>query len=171
MLRQPDLGGIEMWAQTLVGPATFELQDVEPPEESSLAEGDVLLRVLAGGICGSDLPYFKGAPQLGAAVGPQPYRPARPGFPLHEVVGEVVASRFADIEVGGRVVGWASRTDALSEYIIARGAGLGPYDPSLAPTTAILLQPLACVIYALEQVSGIEGSSAAVIGLGPIGVL
>jgi L-iditol 2-dehydrogenase len=160
-----------MWAQTLVAPARFELQDVPAPEEGQVGADEVLLRVLAGGICGSDLPYFKGAPQLGSAGGPEPYRPLRPGFPLHEVVGEVLASRHPEVRVGTRVVGWASRTDAMSEYLIARGAGLGEYDPDLPPATAILLQPLACVMYALDQIPDIEGARAAVIGLGPIGVL
>lgn len=160
-----------MWAQTLVAPATFEQQDVPAPDEAHLGDEEVLLRVLAGGICGSDLPYFKGAPQLGTTGGSEPYRPYRPGFPLHEVVGDVMASRHPDVGVGSRVVGWASGTDAMSEYIVARGGGLGEYDPALSPATAILLQPLACVIYALEQVPGIEGAAAAVIGLGPIGVL
>ncbi len=160
-----------MWAQTLVAPAKFELQDVPAPNEGQVGDGEVLLRVLAGGICGSDLPYFKGASQLGTVGGPRPYRPYRPGFPLHEVVGEVLASRHPEVRVGTRVVGWASKTDAMSEYLIARGAGLGEYDPELPPAVAILLQPLACVIYALEQVPDIEGARAAVIGLGPIGVL
>jgi threonine dehydrogenase-like Zn-dependent dehydrogenase len=160
-----------MWAQTLVAPARFEMQDVQAPEEGDVGADEVLLRVLAGGICGSDLPYFKGAPQLGTVGGPHPYRPYRPGFPLHEVVGEVMVSRHPEVRVGTRVVGWASKTDAMSEYLIARGAGLGEYDPELPPATAILLQPLACVLYALEQVPDIEGARAAVIGLGPIGVL
>lgn len=160
-----------MWAQTLVAPARFEMLDVPAPGEEQVGADEVLLRVLAGGICGSDLPYFKGAPQLGTTAGAEPYRPYRPGFPLHEVVGEVLASRHPDVRVGSRVVGWASGTDAMSEYLIARGAGLGGYDPDLSPATAILLQPLACVIYALDQIPDIEGVRAAVIGLGPIGVL
>src|ERR1700759_1578059 len=141
-----------MWAQTLVAPARFELQDVQAPEEGEVGTDEVLLRVLAGGICGSDLPYFKGAPQLGTAGGPHPYRPYRPGFPLHEVVGEVMVSRHPEGRVGTRVVGVASRTDAMSQYPCARCAGLGEYDPKLPPAPAILLQPLACVLYALEQV-------------------
>jgi L-iditol 2-dehydrogenase len=160
-----------MWAQTLVAPARFELQDVQAPTAGEVGTDEVLLRVLAGGICGSDLPYFKGAPQMGTIGGPHPYRPYRPGFPLHEVVGEVMASQHPEVHVGTRVVGWASKTDAMSEYLIARGAGLGEYDPDLPPATAILLQPLACVIYALDQIPDIEGARAAVIGLGPIGVL
>ena len=53
------------------------------------------------------------------------------GFPIHEVVGEVVASRHRSIGIGDRVVGWASGFDGLMEYVVADGDGLAPYDPAL----------------------------------------
>ena len=156
-----------MWAHTITAPYSFVRLEVPAPTASDLGEGEVLLRVLAGGICGSDLPAFTGAGLLGMADGGANI----PGAPLHEVVGEVIASRDADLVIGARVVGWASARNAIAEYIVADGAGLYEYDARLAPETAVLLQPLACVIYALQQLTGIDGARAAVIGLGPIGVL
>ena len=80
------------------------------------------------------------------------------GFPIHEVVGEVIASRHRSHGVGDRVVGWASGFDGLMEYVVADGDGLAPYDPALSPQHAVALQPLACVLYALEQLPEPQGS-------------
>ena len=40
-----------------------------------------------------------------------------PGYPLHEVVGEVVAG---DLPAGTRIVGWAEGHYGLAEYYVAR---------------------------------------------------
>ena len=54
------------------------------------------------------------------------------GFPIHEIVGEVVASRHRSHGIGDRVVGWASGFDGMMEYVVADGDGLAPFDPSLS---------------------------------------
>ncbi|MGY1915258.1 zinc-binding dehydrogenase [Blastococcus sp. SYSU DS0973] len=159
-----------MWAQRLSGPFTFERVEVGAPRADGLAEGQVLLAPKAGGICGSDLPFFKGAPFLHAANPGSATTPA-PGFPMHEVVGEVVASRHPAHAAGDRVVGWASAFDGLAELVVTDGEGLAGYDTGMAPTTAVMLQPLACVLYAVEQLGDVRGRTVAVIGQGPIGLL
>jgi threonine dehydrogenase-like Zn-dependent dehydrogenase len=93
------------------------------------------------------------------------------GFPIHEVMGEVIASRHRSHGVGDRVVGWASGFDGLMQYVVADGDGLAPCDPALTPQHAAALQPLACVLYALEQLPNIKGNHVAVIGQGSIGLL
>jgi L-iditol 2-dehydrogenase len=156
-----------MWAETVVAPATCERLEVEPPRLDDLAEGQVLLRTLAAGICGSDLPAF-----LNGALRSDPHpETVVPGFPLHEVAGEVLASRDPALPVGALVVGWASGRNAGAELVVAEGAGLAPYDAELTPGEAIVLQPLACAIHALKSVRDTAGSCAAVLGLGPIGLL
>jgi L-iditol 2-dehydrogenase len=155
-----------MWAYELTAPGTLQLVDVPTPRETELREGEVLLRVLAGGICGSDVPNFKGA----LSVVSPPSAARVPGYPMHEVVGEVVASRFPGISPGVRVVGWAVKTDALAEFVVTRGDNVNTYDESLPPTTAVLLQPLACALYTLNQLD-IVGQRVAIFGSGPIGVL
>ena len=159
-----------MWAQLLVGPGQFELVEVAAPTVDDLRDGEVLLRTLATGICGSDLPRFRG---VVAAAGDSPASrfADRVGQPLHEIVGEVLASRHRDVVVGTRVVGWASGFDALREFVVTRGDEVNTYAPDLAPTTAVLLQPLACVLYVLDRLTGVAGARVAVLGLGPIGVL
>jgi L-iditol 2-dehydrogenase len=159
-----------VWCYRLVAP--YEFERIEVPEHSpeSLTDGQVLLRFLAAGICGSDLPGFRGTQgklpgDTGASAA------GMNGFPVHEIVGEVLASRHPDHRQGDRVVGWASGFDGLMARVIADGNGLAPYDPSLTPELAIGLQPLACVLYAIEQLPNLAGRRVAVIGQGSIGLL
>ncbi|CQD24920.1 oxidoreductase, zinc-binding dehydrogenase [Mycolicibacterium conceptionense] len=159
-----------MWAYRLVAPYTFERQEVSEPSPESLTEGQVLLDFLAAGICGSDLPGFRGTQgKLPADTGC--CAAEMNGFPIHEIVGEVLASRHPDHRPGERVVGWASGFDGLMGRVIADGAGLVAYDPALAPELAVGLQPLACVLYAVEQLPDLRGRHVAVIGQGSIGLL
>jgi L-iditol 2-dehydrogenase len=160
-----------MWAQVLSAPHHFDQVETKAPTEADLVEGEVLLRTLAGGLCGSDLPYFRGqVPLPWGAAAPDAYD-GLPGFPMHEVVGEVVASRSDTLRVGDKVVGWASGSDGLAEYIISAAAGLACYDQALSPTTAVMLQPLACVLDAAGRLPQVAGLDAVVLGLGPIGLL
>ncbi|MEN4400720.1 zinc-binding dehydrogenase [Mycolicibacterium senegalense] len=159
-----------MWSYRLVAPYTFERQEVSEPSPESLTEGQVLLDFLAAGICGSDLPGFRGTQgKLPADTGC--CAAEMNGFPIHEIVGEVLASRHPDHRPGERVVGWASGFDGLMGRVIADGAGLVAYDPALAPELAVGLQPLACVLYAVEQLPDLRGRHVAVIGQGSIGLL
>ncbi|MGY1815709.1 zinc-binding dehydrogenase [Blastococcus sp. SYSU D00820] len=160
-----------MWARTLSGPFCFEQVEVEAPTAGSLPPGHVLLATRAGGICGSDLPYFRGLawPHPAAEAGRNVTR--APGFPMHEIVGEVVASRHPDHSPGDLVVGWASRFDGLAELVVTDGDEVARYDPGLPAVTAVMLQPLACVLYAVEQLGDVSGQPVAVIGQGPIGLL
>ena len=159
-----------MWSYRLVAPYTFERQEVSEPSPESLTDGQVLLDFLAAGICGSDLPGFRGT--QGKLPGDTGCCAAEmTGFPIHEIVGEVLASRHPDHRPGERVVGWASGFDGLMGRVVADGAGLVAYDPALTPEHAVGLQPLACVLYAVEQLPELEGRHVAVIGQGSIGLL
>ncbi|MBI3692770.1 MAG: zinc-binding dehydrogenase, partial [Mycolicibacterium aromaticivorans] len=159
-----------MWCYRLVAPYTFERVTVPDPPHERLRDGQVLLKFLAAGICGSDIPGFKGVQgRLPGDTGALAAEMA--GFPVHEIVGEVLASSHPDHRPGDRVVGWASGFDGLMEFVISDGNGLAPYDPSLRPAHAVGLQPLACILYALEQLPPLDGKRVAVIGQGSIGLL
>jgi len=154
-----------MWAYTLMAPATFSQQEVPEPHFDDAVADRVLLRALAGGICGSDLPLFRGLPPLQAA------HAGAPGYPMHEIVGEVERSTAPGLGLGERVVGWVSGMDGQRERLVVAANDVQAYDPTLPPTTAVLLQPLACVLSALAPLRGAPPRTAAVLGLGPIGVL
>src|SRR4051812_20965247 len=147
-----------MWAYTLTAPATLTRQEVPEPGVDDAASGGLLVRALAGGICGSDLPLFRGLPppQIAARAG-------APGYPLHEIVGEVERSSVPGLVPGERVVGWVSGMDGLREKLVLRADDVQAYDPALLPTTAVLLQPLACVLSALTPLRRATPHVAAVV--------
>jgi threonine dehydrogenase-like Zn-dependent dehydrogenase len=147
-----------MWAYQLVAPGRLQAVDTAEPTTEGLEQDSVILRVLAGGVCGSDIPKLDRVP------------PGPPGFPMHEVVGEVVASRHEALREGARVVGWATRSDALAEFVVTDGNQVCPYDKSLAPPDAVLIQPLACVLHAVQRLP-MSSATVGVVGLGPIGLL
>jgi L-iditol 2-dehydrogenase len=159
-----------MWSYRLVAPYTFERTNLAEKSAECLREGQVLLGFLAAGVCGSDLPPFRGVRgKIPGDTGPR--AAGMDGFPVHEIVGDVIASRHPDHRQGDRVVGWASGFDGLMERVVADGDGLALYDPALSPQHAVGLQPLACVLYALEQLPDLAGRRVAVIGLGSMGLL
>ena len=159
-----------MWSYRLVAPYVFERTAIPDKTPETLADGQVLLRFLAAGVCGSDLPAFRGA--KGRLPGDDGQSAAeKDGFPIHEIAGEVIASRHPEHRVGDRVVGWASGFDGMMEFVVSNGDGLAPYDPSLTPAQAIGLQPLACVLYACEQLPDLADRHVAIIGQGSIGLL
>jgi threonine dehydrogenase-like Zn-dependent dehydrogenase len=126
----------------------------------------VVARFEAGGICGSDLPSFLGARDLlvGASHG-------KPGYPLHEVVGEVRASAADDLPVGARVVGWPEGHLGLAERFAARADQVTVLDDELPPIHATVIQPLCTVLYAVRRLGDVRDASVAVIGQGSIGLL
>ena len=159
-----------MWSYRIVAPYQFERTTIADKTADDLVDGQVLLRFLAAGVCGSDMPAFRGA--RGRLPGDDGRSAAeKDGFPIHEIAGEVIASRHPGHRPGDRVVGWASGFDGLMERVISNGDGLAPYDPALTPAQAIGLQPLACVLYACEQLPDMAGRHVAIIGQGSIGLL
>lgn len=159
-----------MWAYAVTRPRELTLGSYPEPGPEDLTPGGVLLEVVAGGICGSDLPVFNGR---SANLGTDDVTAdaAAPGVPAHEVVGKVVASRHQDHGEGEVVVGWATRWNGLSELLITRGDDVIPANLGLDPSRVVMLQPLACVLYAIDRIGGIEGANVAILGLGPIGLL
>lgn len=159
-----------MWSYRIIAPYLFERTTIADKTPECLADRQVLLRFQAAGICGSDLPGFRGT--KGRLPGDDGRSAAeKDGFPIHEVAGEVIASRHPDHRPGDRVVGWASGFDGLMERVISDGDGLARYDSALTPAQAVGLQPLACVLYACEQLPDLTGRHVAIIGQGSIGLL
>lgn len=151
-----------MWA--FRQPAPYELERIEVPAPASPGAGEVLVRYRIGGICGSDLPAFTGVRN------PENPHTGTVGAPLHEIVGDVVASASGRLAVGDRVVGTAWPV-GLQELVTIPEANLHALSPTLPDVEAIVAQPLATVLCALDRVGELEGKRAAVFGLGPMGML
>ncbi|NKQ56165.1 zinc-binding dehydrogenase [Amycolatopsis sp. K13G38] len=161
-----------MWAFRLSAPAVLDKVSAGAPGPQALLDGQVMVKLAAGGLCGSDLPFFRGARNDVVPMDDESDYSMTPiGVSMHEIVGEVVASRDTALRTGAKVVGWATGMNGLAEYVVTDGASLAEYDPALAAGTAVMLQPLACVLYAVDQMGQVEGVDAAVLGLGPIGLL
>jgi threonine dehydrogenase-like Zn-dependent dehydrogenase len=154
----------QMWALRQPAPYEFERLDVPAPAPDTLVPGQVLVRYRLGGICGSDLPSFMGIRN------PQHPRTGMLGAPLHELVGDVVASTVDRLAVGDRVVGTVVPA-GLREVLAAPADQLHALSPTLPDGEAIAVQPLATVLCALGRLTDPAGKRAVVIGLGPIGML
>lgn len=151
------------------------LDPVEAPEPG---ENDVVVRVRACGICGSDLSYIK----MGGIL-----RAPGQTTPLgHEAAGEVikVGASVRDAQVGQRVVinpmqtpsfiGSGGPEGAFTEEVLIRDARLGdsllPMDPDLPWEVAALSEPLAVGLHGVNRADLRPGDKAVVFGCGPIGL-
>lgn len=151
-----------MWAYRVDGPGF--VQRVERPDRHpELAPGQVRLRFLVGGLCGSDMPKLNGlVVRKGAA--------AHDGAPIHEVVGEVVDSASDALPVGQRVVGTGGGATGLCEYLVESDRTLIPAPAELGDVEAVSIQSLGTVIRAADHLPDVAGKRVAVIGAGPIGL-
>lgn len=174
---------------------------VEPREERPLAEGEVRVRVEAGGICGSDLHYFHHA-RMG-------------DFPVREpfVLGHEAAGRIAEIGpgveagVGGLAVGdpvainpshpcgtchycRTGRENLCADMIFLGSSRRFPHVQGLFAETyvaparqcvpvpagtdagvAALAEPLSVCLHAASHAGPLLGRRVLVTGAGPIGAL
>ncbi|MEW5947099.1 MAG: alcohol dehydrogenase catalytic domain-containing protein [bacterium] len=150
---------------------------------------EVLLRVEAASICGTDV-HILSVP---------PGHPATPGAILgHEYVGEVVEAggRAAHLKPGDRVVVDPNVTCGLcrycaiglpnmcenmttlgifidggfAEYNVAPAKALHRISPGLAADAAIFAEPLSCVINGSRKLDLQAGESVVILGAGPIGL-
>ena len=154
--------------------------------------GQVLLRVLRAGICGSDLHARTDADasaDIAAEVGyDHLLRPAHTVVLGHEFAGEIVAygpGCRARWPAGTRVVGLpllrtggdvhmiglsVAAPGGYAQYMLAAEDALLPVPERLAPELAALTEPLAVARHAVRIGGPRRGDVAVVIGCGPIGL-
>ena len=176
----------------------WQLEYVELPDPTP-GPGQVLTRVLACGICGSDLHLVRhGAAQqqlsieLEADLPPDPMRPKRldPSRPVvmgHEFCCEVieVGHDATNLRVGDIVVSMPGIYDANGVYALGFAneypggyAELMVLSDVLAlkvpdgvtPRVAALTEPLAVGIHAVAKSRITQGDAAVVLGCGPVGL-
>ncbi|MCI0752209.1 zinc-dependent alcohol dehydrogenase [Teichococcus vastitatis] len=168
----------------------LELQDV--PEPPAPGRGEVLIRVAAAGICGSDLHAWEWTPGYEFMA---PHMPMTLG---HEFAGEVIAvgPEVDSFTPGDRVTAWptigcgecrACREDRRQDCQGRRILGLhcdGGFAPvviapasacfrlpeGLDPELAALAEPLSIADRAVETAEIGPGDAVLVLGPGPIGL-
>jgi (R,R)-butanediol dehydrogenase/meso-butanediol dehydrogenase/diacetyl reductase len=159
----------------VVAPGEVRVSETDTPRPG---ERDVLLRMRACGLCGTDVTYIQAGP---AMLG-------RKTVPLgHEPAGEIVAvgSAVTDLAVGDRVVvnpmaqptgviGNGGSEGALAEYLLIRNAVRGrsvEVFPDTVPfEVAALNEPLAVARHMVNRGSPSPESQVIVFGAGPIGL-
>jgi L-iditol 2-dehydrogenase len=175
------------------GPGDLRLEERPTP---SIGPDEALLRVLAAGICGTDLRILHG--------GHGKYPPGTVRIPGHEVAGEIVAvgERVQGLAVGqrlfvapnmgcGRCRQCVSSNNnrcadysafgitmdgAFAEYMRVTAAAilqgdLMPIGKTTDPAAAALIEPFACVLRGQDAVDVHVGDVVLIIGAGPIGVM
>ena len=174
-----------MRAAVLHSPGDIRLEDVAKPEPGV---GEVLLRVAAVGVCGSDLPrmLIKGAHKMPIICG-------------HEFSGriEAVGASVTGFEIGDLVTVspmlpcnacdqcktgnfsrcrnydyFGSRRDgAYAEWVCAPVENLLKVPDNCDPRAAAMVDPASIALHAIWKAGGARtGTRGAVIGCGPIGL-
>lgn len=165
-------------------PGKMALAKVARPEPKA---DELLIRVRASGICGTDVHIYNGG-----------FTASYPVVPGHEFAGEVVAvgpecTRFA---VGARVavepnvpcnncpeclrgehhfcrnmvVPGVNRPGGMAEYVVVNERGAFDIG-DLSFVEGALVEPLSCVVHATERLRISWAEHALIMGAGPIGIL
>lgn len=146
-----------MRALRLTAPRQAEVVDVEDPTPGP---GEVLVRIEACGVCGSDLNAWRGV--LGIEY------PLPPGAPGHETWGEVVklGSGVSGLHVGDCVTGlmW----NGFAELGTARAEDLVVLPESIG---GLLGEPLACAMNVVRRSAIGLTDRVAIVGFGYLAAL
>ncbi len=169
---------------------------IEEREVSRPGPGEVLIKMAAGGICGSDLHYFNHG-------GWGTVRIKEPMILGHEVAGHVLslgdgvdglregqlvavspsrpcqACRYCregrhnaclNMRFYGSAMPFPHVQGAFREHLLADAAQCAPAD-GLSPGEAAMAEPLAVCLHAARQAGPLLGKRVLVTGCGPIGIL
>lgn len=165
-------------------PAQFELTEIPVPVPGP---GQVLLKVLMTGVCGTDLHLHVGE-----------FSPSYPLTPGHEMVGEIaeLGAGVTGFRVGQRVTvdnarGCGTCADCrrgmavacgqsqaqgvnaqggFAEYVCAEAGQCYPAE-DLTVEEAVFAEPLSCVVHGIDAIGMRPGANALVFGAGPTGLL
>ncbi|HKE57752.1 MAG TPA: zinc-binding dehydrogenase [Pyrinomonadaceae bacterium] len=156
----------EMLAGQIVGPRLLQLIELPIPD---IADGEILVKLQVGSICGSDLPYFlfdTSHPAISGASSPLP-----PTLSLHELVGVVAQSRNERFKEGDRVLALPTIPHrGLAQYFVSSDDRAVTLPDGLA-NHFVLSQPLGTVVHGCNKLPELIGQTAVVLGQGPIGQL
>ena len=165
-------------------PEHFTVADVPVPEPGP---GEVRLKVLVAGVCGTDAHLHVGE-----------FGPTYPLTPGHEFVGEVVAvgpgvdaelvgHRVAvdNVAACGHCIECRRARPVYCENVVAQGVNApGGFAEQvltdatrcflvddLDPEVAVLAEPVACVVHGLDRLALAPGADVLLFGAGPTGLI
>jgi threonine 3-dehydrogenase len=172
----------------------IEVRDVESPR---LQRGEVLVRVEAVGICGSDVHIYEWTPGYEFLA---KYFPRIIG---HEFSGEIIElgqGTETSVRPGDRVTSETCKTcgqcffckqgngilcvhrpefgrigferdGAMAEYVVVPKECLHPIPPEVSFEEAAMTEPAAVALGAVERAEFFPGDPVAILGPGPIGIM
>lgn len=180
-----------MIAAVLTGIKKIEVRKVPDPQIHT--EKEVLLRMMAVGICGSDIQYYLTG-KIGDRVVQYPFIVGHECTAVIEKVGKSVKK----VKPGDRVVinpavscgkcdqclrgrsntcrnllflGSPGQLEGcLSEYIVMPQANCYPIKKEIEPEEATFVEPLSIGIYAVNLLGGFKAQTIGILGSGPIGL-
>lgn len=180
-----------MKALVLTGLKRLEFIDV--PEPKIIKDTDVLLKIAAAGVCGSDVHYYETG-RVGAQVVTYPYRI---GHECSAIVAQV-GKAAKNIKVGDKIVvepavscktcdqcrmgrentcrnlkflGTPNQADGcFCEYMVLPMENCLAVGDTLTLVQAALCEPLTIGLYAVKQGQGPYTDKIAILGSGPIGL-
>lgn len=175
-----------MLQQVMTAPGVIEFRETPRP---IAAEGQVLVRIMRIGICGSDIHVYHGKH-------PFTRYPVTQG---HEVSGriEAVGSGVEGLSVGQKVtiepqvccghcypcthgkynlceelkVMGFQTTGTASEYFTVDAAKVTPLPETMSYDEGAMIEPLAVTVHAAKRFPELKGARVAILGCGPIGIL
>lgn len=175
-----------MLQQVMTAPGVIEFRETPRP---IAAEGQVLVRIMRIGICGSDIHVYHGKH-------PFTRYPVTQG---HEVSGriEAVGSGVEGLSVGQKVtiepqvccghcypcthgkynlceelkVMGFQTTGTASEYFTVDAAKVTPLPETMSYDEGAMIEPLAVTVHAVKRFPELKGARVAILGCGPIGIL
>lgn len=165
-------------------PGSFTVADVPTP---SPGKGDVLIKVIVAGVCGTDLHLHDGE-----------FGPTYPLTPGHEVAGEVVelGAGVTSVSVGDlvafdntsscghceecrrakpeycltTVAQGVNAPGGFAEFVLASAQRCFVVN-DLDPEVAVFAEPIACVVHGLDTLQLTPGARVLLIGAGPTGLV
>lgn len=183
--------------RTVVAHAAHDLRLEERPDETTPGEGQVLVRVAAGGICGSDLHYYHnggfgtvrlrepmilgheasgivaalGAGVTGLATGD--LVAINPSLPCGqcEECQRGLRNHCNDMLFRGSAMRFPHAQGLFREAMIVPAHLLHPAGPGVGAGLAALAEPFAVCLHAVKQAGSLLGKTILVSGCGPIGCL
>jgi 2-desacetyl-2-hydroxyethyl bacteriochlorophyllide A dehydrogenase len=182
------MGDSVMKALVYVAPEHMEMQDLEVPQ---VGPDDILIRVAYSGICGSELSGYLGKNSLRkpplvfghelsghvAAAGPGvgAWRELAVGSPV--TVNPLLACGRCEFCVAGRqqlcgsrLLLGASLPGCNAEYVSVPASSVLALPGEMDLRRAAMAEPAACAAHAVELGGARPGTSALVVGAGPIGL-
>jgi L-idonate 5-dehydrogenase len=171
--------------------------ELETRETPAPGPGQVIVRVQAGGICGSDLHYYhnggfgtvriKAPMVLGhelagviEAIGPEVTQVAvgqrvalNPSLPCGKCDNCRAGIRHhcTDMRFFGSAMRWPHVDGGFRDFVLASAEQAIPISDSLSFGEAAVCEPLAVCLHALNQAGTVVGKKVLITGAGPIGCL